>query len=69
MYLATKIKLKKHPTMAEKEFFFPLSLGQKPGFSYFILHVKCRHDEARKLSEHSISIGGRSLILDKNLYF
>ena len=25
--------------------------------------------EARKLSDHSISIGGKSLILDKNLYF
>ena len=25
--------------------------------------------EARKLSDHTVSIGGRSLILDKNLYF
>ena len=32
----------KHPTMTEKEFFH-LSLGQKRGFSYFVLHTERRH--------------------------
>ena len=33
---------------------------------HFVLHVNV---EARKLSNHTISVGGWSLILDKNLYF
>ena len=49
--------------MAKKEF-FPFFFGQKRGFSHFVLGV-----EARKLSDHTVSIGGQSLILDKNLYF
>ena len=47
-----------------REIFF--TLRQKRGFSHFVLRVGV---EARKLSDHLISIGGRSLILDKKLYF
>ena len=32
----------KHPTTTEKEFFH-LSLGQKRGFSHFVLHIERRH--------------------------
>ena len=43
------------------------SLGQKRGFSHFILHVKRRRRGPEELSDRSISKCGRSLILDKNL--
>ena len=42
MYLGPEINnQKKHPTIAENEF-FPLSLGQKRGFSLFVLYIKRR---------------------------
>ena len=54
--------------MAEKEI-FSFFFGQKRGFSHFVLHVKRVGVEAQKFSDYTVSIGGRSLILDKNLYF
>ena len=43
-------------------------------FFFFLFGAEARLQpsvgvEARKLSDHLISIGGRSLILDNNLYF
>ena len=44
MYLGTKKKKLRNTLLWLKRNFTPLCLGQKPGFSYFILHVKRTFD-------------------------
>ena len=62
--------LEEHPTMAEKEFFLSFFGAEARLLPFYSsrLHVKSRC-RGPKLSNHSISIGGRNLILEKNLYF